>query len=147
MKGAIMKKIICLFLLLFVSCAENAAESEALRDEIDKVLTSQVQSWNEGDIDGYMKYYLNSRELTFYSGGKLLSGWENIRQMYTEKYVEKEMGTLKFLGYEIEILSGDSAYVMGAWGLDMAESFKAGKFTLIMRKFEQGWRIVHDHSS
>ena len=41
----------------------------------------------------------------------------------------------------------DAAVVLGSWSLARAGDNPHGKFTLIFRKFKDGWRIVHDHTS
>ena len=58
------------------------------------------------------------------------------------------MGTLTFTDLEIEPLGPDSAFARGAWRVALPEDkHAAGRFTLILRKFPEGWRIVHDHTS
>ena len=58
------------------------------------------------------------------------------------------MGKLEFSDLQIEGLSPDSAFVRGSWHLTMPDG-KAphGLFTLIFKKFPDGWKIVHDHTS
>jgi ketosteroid isomerase-like protein len=57
------------------------------------------------------------------------------------------MGTLKFSDLEINVISKNAAVVLGSWALTRANDSPGGKFTLIFRKFKDGWRIVHDHTS
>jgi ketosteroid isomerase-like protein len=57
------------------------------------------------------------------------------------------MGTLTFSDLEINVLSKDAATVLGSWSLARANDNPHGKFTLIFRKFKDGWKIVHDHTS
>jgi ketosteroid isomerase-like protein len=48
----------------------------------------------------------------------------------------------------IEMLGPESAFVRGAWHLTMPDGKTPhGLFTLIFRKFPEGWKIVHDHTS
>jgi ketosteroid isomerase-like protein len=46
------------------------------------------------------------------------------------------------------MLGPDAAFVRGAWHLTMSDG-KAphGLFTLTFRKFPDGWKIIHDHTS
>jgi ketosteroid isomerase-like protein len=44
-------------------------------------------------------------------------------------------------------LSSESAWVFGHWELVRAQDHPGGVFTLILRKFPDGWKIVHDHTS
>ena len=57
------------------------------------------------------------------------------------------MGRLKFSDLEVKKLSENSAYVLGTWELKRKTDNPKGVFTLIFKKMEEGWRIVHDHTS
>jgi beta-aspartyl-peptidase (threonine type) len=58
------------------------------------------------------------------------------------------MGNLEFRDVEVDVLAPDAAFARGRWELTMADGKKpGGLFTLILRKFPEGWRIVHDHTS
>jgi hypothetical protein len=57
------------------------------------------------------------------------------------------MGMLTFSDLEITFLSKKSASVNGSWSLARDGDNPHGKFTLIFRKFKEGWRIVQDHTS
>jgi beta-aspartyl-peptidase (threonine type) len=58
------------------------------------------------------------------------------------------MGKLEFSGLRIEMLGADAAFVRGAWHLTMLDGKTPhGLFTLVFRKFPEGWKIVHDHTS
>ncbi len=58
------------------------------------------------------------------------------------------MGKLEFSSLRVEVLGQDAAFVRGAWKVTMPDA-KAphGLFTLVFRKFPEGWKIVHDHTS
>jgi ketosteroid isomerase-like protein len=57
------------------------------------------------------------------------------------------MGKLDFTGIEIKVLSSNFAYVLGRWNLAFKDSLKEGLFTVILQRFTEGWRIIHDHTS
>ena len=57
------------------------------------------------------------------------------------------MGTLAFSDLEITLLSSDSAVASGRWTLKRANDQPHGRFTLILKRLPEGWRIVHDHTS
>jgi beta-aspartyl-peptidase (threonine type) len=58
------------------------------------------------------------------------------------------MGKLNFSNVRIEMLNSDAAFVRGNWQLTMKNgNHRSGLFTIVLRKFSEGWRIVHDHSS
>lgn len=116
-------------------------------EEIGSAMKEQVDSWNSGDLAGFMRYYWRSDGMTFHGGKRRLQGWETLNSMYIETYSGEQRGILEFSGLEITALSSGSAYVLGDWKVELPDTVKQGKFTLIWRKMDKGWRIVHDHSS
>ena len=120
------------------------AEEAAVR----KVLTDQVAQWNNGDIPGFMKGYWKSEKTEFVNASGIYRGWDNVLQRYLREYPNPaEMGQLTFSDLEINLLSPDAAYVLGRWKLERQSGPIGGVFTLIFRKFPDGWKIVHDHTS
>jgi beta-aspartyl-peptidase (threonine type) len=117
---------------------------------IGHVLRAQQAAWNRHDLEGFMASYWNSPQLTFFSGGKEQDGWQATMDRYLATYASPghEMGTLEFSGLRIEVLGQDSAFVRGSWQLTISDGKKPhGLFTLVFRKFPDGWKIVHDHTS
>lgn len=116
---------------------------------IEKVLTDQVLAWNKGDLEGFMAGYWQSPELSFYSGKTTTSGWQQTLDRYRLRYQSegKEMGTLAFKDLEIEMLGQSNAFVRGKWQLELKNETVGGIFTLVLRKFPSGWRVIHDHTS
>lgn len=134
--------------VLFLPFEVNAQNNSQETAEINNVLNMQVESWNNGSIEGFMKGYWKSPELTFVSGANVTKGWQETLDRYKRSYESKEkMGTLSFTELQIEILGKKAAVVTGKWSLKRAVDNPNGRFTLIFRKFKEGWRIVHDHTS
>jgi ketosteroid isomerase-like protein len=127
---------------------KRAAEPPAVR-EIRAVLDRQVQAWNRRDLEGFMQGYWHSPDLTFYSGGTVVSGWESTLDRYRKRYQSEgsEMGKLDFSDLKIELLGASAAFVRGRFHLKMTSSDPAGIFTLTFRRFAGGWKIIHDHTS
>lgn len=139
------------FVLLLVIPAITPVYGEGdTRNAIQQVLERQEQAWNRHDLQGFMSGYWKSADLTFFSGAKMTAGWEATLERYRKTYQgeEREMGKLEFSDLRIEPLGVDSAFVRGTWHLTMSDG-KAphGLFTLVFRKFPEGWKIVHDHTS
>ncbi len=147
-----MKKIfLSLSLILLAVCtsfAQMEKQKTKIADDIRSVMDEQTAAWNRGDIEGFMKGYWNSPELKFVSGTNVTKGWQPTLDRYKENYDSKaKMGILTFSDLEVNVLSKDAAVVLGSWALEREGDKPGGKFTLIFRKFKDGWKIVHDHTS
>jgi len=112
------------------------------------VLDAQRDAWNRGDIAGYMDGYARSEHTVFVSGDNVTRGWQTVLDRYQKNYNTREkMGTLTFSDLEITPLGNDTAIVLGRWQLQRVSDEPHGRFTLILRRTKQGWKIVHDHTS
>ena len=140
------RKIIFLIWLLIFGCYSIDSES-TIQNEIKALLKEQVDSWNEGDLNGFMAFYWKSEDFTFQSKNKRLEGWQQLYDMYQKNYAGEKMGELLFSDLDIHVLSKNSAHVLGRWTVTTADTSRQGLFTLIFKKFDEGWRIVVDHSS
>jgi len=134
--------LVPLFASISVSAAVNAT------NEIQNLLHAQQEAWNRGDIDAFMNGYWRSEETVFVSGDEVTRGWQKVLDRYKTKYSDRaKMGTLTFSNLEITSLSNDSAVALGVWKLKRANDEPHGRFTLIFRRFPEGWKILHDHTS
>ncbi len=143
-------KIICfiVILLLITGCESNEINEKNISEEIKAVLFDQQEAWNNGDIDSYMKGYWNSEELSFASNGTVTKGWNFVSERYKLRYDTREkMGRLIFSDLKVSVLSEESAFILGTWLVERETDNLTGKFTVIFRKFPEGWRVVHDHTS
>jgi ketosteroid isomerase-like protein len=132
------------------SAALPPSEKPAAEQQIRGVLNAQVEAWNRGDLEGYMAGYWNSPDLTFFSNATQTQGWQPTLERYKQRYqgAGHSMGTVSFPKLQVTILAPDAAFVRGEWHLQMADGKEPhGMFTLVLRRFPEGWRIVHDHSS
>ena len=119
-------------------------------ESIRRLLTTQVEAWSRGDLEGFMDGYWRSPELTFFSGGTISQGWQAALERYQRTYqgTGKEMGHLEFQDLKIDVLDPHAAVVTGKWHLTMSDGKTPhGLFTLILKDMKNGWHIVHDHTS
>jgi len=115
---------------------------------IQTVIHAQQDAWNRGDIDAFMNGYWRSEKTVFVSGDEVTRGWQKVLDRYKAKYSDRaKMGTLTFSEIEITNLSDDSAIALGSWRLNREKGQPHGRFTLIFRRFPDGWKIIHDHTS
>jgi ketosteroid isomerase-like protein len=132
-------------------CAQTGAsqgdETKALSKTLETIVNQQAADWNNGDIESYMKGYWNSEDLTFSSGGKTARGWKATRERYLKGYPDREtMGKLTFSDLEVFPLGDSAALMLGRWKLERKDPV-GGNFSLVWRKFDGKWLIVHDHTS
>ncbi|HWS88929.1 MAG TPA: DUF4440 domain-containing protein [Pyrinomonadaceae bacterium] len=112
------------------------------------VIEAQAAAWNRGDVAGYMEGYAKEEATTFVSGDTLTRGWQTVHDRYAARYDTREkMGTLAFSELEFRPLSEFYIMATGRWRLARAADTPHGRFTLIFRRTNAGWRIVHDHTS
>jgi ketosteroid isomerase-like protein len=136
---------------IFVAADTSFAQaSNDAKAEVERVLRFQQEAWNHHNLEAFMSGYWNSPDLTFFSGAKERDSWQATLDRYRATYASPghEMGKLEFSNLRIEPLSSDAAFARGAWQLTMSDGKTPhGLFTLVFRKFPDGWKIVHDHTS
>ena len=144
------KKVRYLLLMIAASLLVSGIHAADAKSAIEHVLITQQEAWNRHDLDAFMTGYWNSSDLTFFSGAKQTTGWQGTLDRYRATYASPghEMGKLDFSALRIEMLGDKGAFVRGSWHLTMPDGKTPhGKFTLVFRKFPDGWKIIHDHTS
>ncbi len=132
------------FILIFYSCFLLAQDKEAVL----KVLETQRQAWNRGDIDTYMQGYWKSDSLVFVGKAAPVYGWESTLKRYQKTYPGKAaMGHLTFDIIQVKVLDNHNAFMLGGWHLKREKDALGGYFTLWFRKIKGEWKIVCDHTS
>ena len=133
-------------LLLFVW--SSGTPQSTPESEVRTILVVQVAAWNEGHIAGYLDGYWRSDSTTFLSDGSIMRGFDEVAGRYAKRYATRDlMGVLSFEDLEIRMLSPLVAVAHGVWRLKRSSDEPWGRFTLIVEKKKEGWRITHDHTS
>jgi beta-aspartyl-peptidase (threonine type) len=131
-----------------VAAATAPGRDVAMRGAVEGVLRAQQEAWNGGDVRAFMEHYWKSDDLTFSSGGKTARGWKATLAGYLERYPTREkMGRLTLSGLEITPLGDAAALVLGQWKVERQSEPVGGNFTLVLRRIDGRWVIVHDHTS
>ena len=120
-----MKRILLCFVasLLIVTYMPIAATSQTSNGKssfaIRAVLDAQRDAWNKGDIEGFMDGYDRSDNTVFVSGDNVTRGWKTVLERYKKNYdTPEKMGQLTFSDLEVNMLSKDTAVVIGKWHLN-----------------------------
>ena len=142
-----------LILLLSLGCSADQSGSVSEADTesaIIAVLTAQVNAWNEADIPRFMETYVKGDALRFSSGGTVRRGWQATLDRYLNAYPTPEaMGHLDFEELEVLLLTDEWAQVHGRYRLKREGEYgnATGLFTLLLQQTDDGWKILHDHTS
>jgi ketosteroid isomerase-like protein len=140
-----MKSFLLLFsLLVSAICFAQSNDEQAIK----KLLSNQTESWNRGDIEGFMQTYWKSDSLMFIGKSGVTWGWQNTLNNYKKGYPDTAaMGNLSFDIIQVKKLSEKNYFVVGKWMLKRSIGDVSGHYTLIMEKKKGKWVIVADHSS
>lgn len=123
------------------------AKPRSSEDVIRSVLAAQTAAWNDADLDAFMATFWRSGDLRLIAGTKVAKGWAQASQHYRDRLGETaDFGRLTRNGFEIEMVSDDVAVVFGHYSLNRANRLESGATTLVMKRIDGLWRIVHAHS-
>lgn len=139
-------KISFLSLLLFVAFIAPAQKGD--ETYIRKLLSTQTEAWNRGDLEAFMQTYWKSDSLMFIGKNGVKWGWQETLDNYRKGYPDTAaMGKLSFDILVVKKLSPDYYYVVGKWMLQRTIGDLNGHYNLLLRKLKGRWVIVADHSS
>lgn len=133
---------------LLLLCSATAFAQTTDEVSIRKLLSEQTESWNRGDLEGFMKTYWNSDSLMFIGKSGVTYGWNNTLNNYKKGYPDTTaMGKLSFDIISVKPLSEKYYQVVGKWHLKRTIGDLSGHYTLLLEKINGVWVIVSDHSS
>lgn len=136
------------FIVLFLSFSFFVHAQNKEEKAIQLLLAAQTESWNRGDIEGFMQTYWNSDSLMFIGKTGVDFGWQETFNHYKKGYPDTTaMGKLSFDIIQIKKLSPEYFYVVGKWMLKRTIGDVSGHYDLLLRKIKGKWFIIADHSS
>lgn len=132
--------LICLAINSFAQAKDEIA--------VRKVLEIQARQWNEGNLEAYMDTYWKNDSLLFIGQRGANYGWQTTLENYQKSYPDTAaMGKLQFELLQVKRLSVMYFFVVGKWHLTRSMGDLSGAFTLLLKKINNRWVIVADHSS
>lgn len=110
-------------------------------------MKNSENDWNKGDLDSYMKMYIDSSTMMYPTGPV---GLNTIRSLYQNKYFDggKPKQNLHYDDLKVTMLGKSYALLTGKFiltGGNLPE--RKGVYSLVMILTKNGWKILHDHSS
>jgi ketosteroid isomerase-like protein len=136
------------FAAMLIGSPSARAANGGSEADIRAMLDKQVAAWNRADFETFMETYWNSPKTAYVGANGIFRGWQSVLNRYRRTYPDrKAMGTTTFSDLEITMLAPDAALILGHWHLERASGQMGGVFSLVVRKFPEGWRIILDHTS
>lgn len=130
----------------------NPAEEArlALHEAVESMLQASAAAWNRGDFEGFIDDYLPDSETTYLGGGGLVVGYDSIGARFAPWFQPGvERGRLHFEELRVRRLGTEHALATARFVLTGPDGrrLSSGPFTLVLRRVEGNWRILHDHTS
>ena len=142
--------IVGLFFLLIACKSESksALKYETSKKEITTMMMKTAEDWSNGDLEAFMEGYMKSDRLKFVGSGSITYGWEQTLENYKKGYPTNDhTGTLTFNLLEFDQLANDVFLVIGEYHLKRNVGDADGMFSIILKKTNDEWKIIADHSS
>ncbi len=138
-----MKNLIAFLWLTFAGAL--FADNE---QDVRQVLVDQAAAWNRGDVRGFMSFYWQSPHLRFGSGNSITYGFEPTQKRFLDKYnTPEKMGKLEYEILEVTRFDDNQVQLFGRWKLLRDHDKPNGLLTLNLKKIDNRWLIVSDHTS
>src|SRR3954468_24135548 len=92
-----LQTLLLILLLGSAGCMSPKLLTENASDATRDILIKQTQSWNRGDLNGFMEGYWKSDSLQFIGKNGVTYGWNNTMQNYQQSYPNADaMGKLTY---------------------------------------------------
>jgi uncharacterized protein (TIGR02246 family) len=136
-----------LFVALVWACAPNPPSDPT--GLVREMLTRSADAWNRRDLDAFVGDYAADSTTTFVSGGHVRQGFAWIRGNYAATFAPAAVhDSLRFEEVEARSLGIDHLLATARYVLFRRDSVtSSGPFTLILRRTQGAWKIIHDHTS
>lgn len=113
--------------------------------DIQQMLNQAAADWTANDLDGFMASYHNSPRLRFAHPKGITLGYDTVKERYAKSIAKSD---LTFSDLDVTVLSPDAAVAFGRFQNQSKDgTYATGLFTLLVRKIDGQWKVVHDHSS
>ena len=116
------------------------------------VFDNLIKGIERSDVEAVMALYWNSPQLViFNNNGTVTRGWEQVRSNRANSYPEAKNVKIDARDVRVSTLGRDGAVVSCLWRQTQdyrgTPESAAGRLTVVFRLINNGWKIVHTHSS
>lgn len=115
-------------------------------DELNQMMHDSATAWTNDDLDAFMLAFHNSPDLVFAIPTGITRGWQPLKERYAKSIAKS---SLYFTDVEVTVITPEVALVFAQFHNIMKDngSYATGLTTLLCKKINGNWVIVHDHSS
>ena len=133
-----------IFVFTLYAGAQNGVASK--ETAIITAMKNSENDWNKGDLNSFMKMYIETSTMMMPTGPVGLSA---IRDLYQNHYFNGKIPKqhLYYAELKVTFLGENYALLTGKFtlsGNNLPE--RSGRYSLVMIHTEEGWKILHDHS-
>lgn len=149
MASRIIDRILFFFLILSIPVSQAVAQNTSGSKEtaIITAMKNSESDWNKGDLDSFMKMYIGTSTMMMPTGPV---GITAIRDLYQNHYFNGKMPKqhLQYDELKVTLLGENYALLTGKFTLSGNNlPDRSGRYSLVMVYTNEGWKILHDHSS
>ena len=146
--SCLQRSVVTLAVLLATGVPAFAQDQADVSAAIRSVLATQGKAWNRGDLQGYLASLSRDQKTRHVFNDEITVGYVAIKERFQSRYPDpSNMGTISFSDLEVTVLAPDAAAAFAHWTFEQTDRAFSGVFTLILRRVDEQWVIVHDHST
>ena len=145
-----MKRMLTAGVVALAACAQphgGVVAPEVAHREVVALLEHGAASWNRGDLEAFMSDY--TEDATYVTKSAVVHGRQEIRARYAPRFAPgAQRDSLHFENLELDVVGPGTVNAIAYYVLMRGDSVTArGPTSLVLKKLDGRWRIVHDHSS
>jgi ketosteroid isomerase-like protein len=152
-------RIFLIFVLLCISSVVHAqtkpaapatpqSDPQAVVAAFDKL----VEGIGHANVNEVMSVYWNNPQLNLFNyNGTVTKGWDQVKKNRESSYPQIKDVKLEVRDKSVYMMGRDGALVTCQW--TQSQTYKGtpetvtGRMTLVFKRFAQGWKAIHLHSS
>ena len=128
--------------------ATPVSDAQAVLAAFDKL----IDGIEHANVNEVMSVYWNNPQLSLFNyNGTATKGWEQVRKNRESSYPQIKDAKLEVRDKAVYMMGRDGALVTCQW--TQTQNYKGtpetatGRMTLVFKRFAQGWKAIHLHSS
>lgn len=114
-------------------------------DAVSATLDAAAEAWSSGDVEAVMATYVQDEPLLVFLGDTPLKGPDSVRAALQARAAQPGgLGQMTYEWFETLQFDVNTTVVSGRVVMRREGRTARGLFTRVLRRTEDGWRIVHD---